>query len=371
MDKHIACVLIPTINAASMLKQALSTLEKQTYVGKYEVWVIDSQSTDNTQEIAEAHGAKWILDTSTSRADACNRGISEIHQAHSEEEVVVLFTDDDALLPPDWIENHMRWYGRKEVSGIGGQNWAPDDDPWTAKCSDVVIGARWITLGTRYGKAPKGELVEISHNPGVNASYRLSALLSVNGFEDGSIGAEDVELDSKLRSSGHRLWFDPTIRVGHRRRRTRKFAKQMRNYGKVRRILNSRDPDLASVSHQLILFFPILCYLSAFTIGGSLLLKYLETSVPYQHIIRTISIGFGVLIGVYILLCWVGSAFGKSPQRRISTIIVAPFFAFIAHFNYGMGIKDGNSHIKRHGDKAGFGHHIDDRVRSVIKHEEE
>ena len=361
LTSRIACVCIPTINAAAMLREALTTLNKQDWDGEVEIWVIDSHSTDDTKQVCEDFEVLWTLDDSRTRADACNSGIQKIHSAHPEDDVVILFTDDDALLPKDWISSHLKWYGRDDVAGVGGQNWAPRDDPWSARCADVVIGARWITSGTRYGVVPAGELTQVEHNPGVNASYRLTALIDVGGFATGSIGAEDVELDARLRDAGHQLWFDPTITVGHRRRTTRPFYKQMMNYGKVRWILGERRPDVRTPTHHLIAWFPTLTH----TLLGVMLLSLTLIITDAAHFMtstmaaHTLFISCLAMIGLYVALCWTGSALGNSPRRTLSTVLAAPLFAFVAHYGYGAGVQKGKRHVHRHGGAAGIGKQIE------------
>lgn len=89
-----------------------------------------------------------------------------------------------------------------------------------------------MTAGTRYGAQPKGELVPITHNPGVNCAHRMENLREVNFFEVGCIGAEDVVLDAKIQRAGHKIFIDPSNVMPHRRRKPFKpYMKQMRNYG--------------------------------------------------------------------------------------------------------------------------------------------
>ena len=53
------------------------------------------------------------------RADACNVAIEET------ESEIVIFTDDDVIVPEKWVERLVRWFDRAEVSGVGGPNFAP------------------------------------------------------------------------------------------------------------------------------------------------------------------------------------------------------------------------------------------------------
>ena len=84
----------------------------------------------------------------------------------------VLFTDDDTVSTPDWVEKLIRWFEDPEVGGVGGPNFAPDDDPFGAKLT-LQFANQIHDCRTRYGAQPKGKLVPITHNPGVNCAHRM------------------------------------------------------------------------------------------------------------------------------------------------------------------------------------------------------
>ena len=242
-------ILIPTINNADELDIVLNRLTQQTYP-EIEIVISDSKSRDHTKDVCEKYGATWIEDPSTNRADACNFALRQMDHD------LVLFTDDDTVPPLDWAEKLIRWFKDPEVGAVGGPNFAPDDDPFGAKCADVAFCTKFMTAGTRYGAQPRGELVPITHNPGVNCAHRMENLRQVNFFEPGCIGAEDVVLDAKIQREGHKLFIDPSNVMPHRRRRPFKpYMKQMRNYGYTRMVANKRWPEIATWSHTAIGFF--------------------------------------------------------------------------------------------------------------------
>ena len=233
-------VLIPTLNNHKELDIVLESLTNQTWKGELEIAVV-GPTNDPGGKITTDHNATWIDDEgSRNRADACNIGIKALKCD------ILLFTDDDVIPPSDWVATLVRWFEREEVAGVGGQNWAPESDPFLAKVTDVAFGAKYVTAGTRYGKVMQGELIEVDHNPGCNSAYRKSVLDEIDGFEKGCIGAEDVVLDHKIRSNGHKLWFDPESIMPHRRRVPPALFKQMKNYGPWAFVVDSEDFELES-----------------------------------------------------------------------------------------------------------------------------
>ena len=75
--------------------------------------------------------------------------------------------------------------------------------------------------------------------------------------------------------------------------------------------------------------------------------------------------GIAGLMGLYVGICWLGAAIGTSPHRNIGTVFLAPLFVFLAQWAYGQGVIKAWREISKTGGKAGVGHQIDDRTRTV------
>ena len=363
-EPYKVAILIPTINNADELDIVLERLSKQSYP-HFEIVISDSKSKDHTKDVCLKYGATWIDDSSRNRADACNFALRQMDHD------LVLFTDDDTIPPLDWVEKLVRWFENPEVGAVGGPNFAPDEDPFGAKCADVAFCTKFMTAGTRYGAQPKGDLVPITHNPGVNCAHRMANLREVDFFEPGCIGAEDVVLDAKIQRNGHKLFIDPSNVMPHRRRRPFKpYMKQMRNYGYTRMVANKRWPEIATWSHTAIGFFPPLVIISllAFTYGaltGGAANQYWLTLSGDWELSRIAFHGIGGLMALYVTICWLGAAIGTSPHRSIGTVFLAPLFVFLAQWAYGQGVIKAWREIRKTGGKAGVGNQIDDRNRTA------
>ena len=351
-------VLIPTINNADELDIVLGRLAQQTY-SDFELVISDSKSKDHTKEVCQKYGATWIDDPSRNRANACNFALEQMDHD------LVLFTDDDTIPPLDWVEKLVRWFDDPQVGAVGGPNFAPDEDPFGAKCADVAFCTRFMTAGTRYGAQPKGTLVPITHNPGVNCAHRMANLREVGFFEDGCIGAEDVVLDAKIQRAGHKIFIDPENVMPHRRRRPfRPYMKQMRNYGYTRMVANKRWPEISEWSHTAIGFFPWLVVAAAisfcagFWMSGFDILTEDMVARSLMHIPATLAC-------IHICISWLGAAIGTSPHRSIGTVFFAPLMVFLAQWAYGAGVNKAWREIRRTGGSAGVGEQIDDRVRTA------
>lgn len=142
-DKFAVSIIICTYNRAADLGQTLESLrtvvlpaEKQT-----ELIIVDNGSTDNTAEVARAFAApglsvRYVREDRRGKGYAYNAGIAA---AHGE---VLLFSDDDMRLPPDWIVGMCGPIFAGEVDAVaGGVKIAKHlERPWMQKSHRLFIG---------------------------------------------------------------------------------------------------------------------------------------------------------------------------------------------------------------------------------------
>jgi glycosyltransferase involved in cell wall biosynthesis len=95
-------VVIATRNRAELLDGALRSLRAQIGAPAIECIVVDNGSTDATRTVAQSHDATYAFEPRANRALARNAGVA---LATGE---IVLFTDDDVVLPPFFVAAHAR-----------------------------------------------------------------------------------------------------------------------------------------------------------------------------------------------------------------------------------------------------------------------
>lgn len=220
-------VVVATYNRSALLTGVVGAIVGQTLPReRYEVIVVDDGSTDGTEalgaELAERHGLRYLRQDNQGAAAARNRGIREASGD------VVAFTDDDCLVPPDWLARLADGYARHpEVVGVGGRLVAE------ASALRASAVARYEErVGREVFGAGEEEALggfECPAGGTNNMSYRRATLLEVDGFDEGfppRVWGEDADLKRRITDAGGRLLYVPVTVVHLRDYALRPFLRQ-------------------------------------------------------------------------------------------------------------------------------------------------
>jgi GT2 family glycosyltransferase/ABC-type nitrate/sulfonate/bicarbonate transport system ATPase subunit len=222
-------VVVCSFNGSRTIGECLAAASTLDYPD-YEVIVVDDGSTDDTAEIARAHGARVISTPNEGLGSARNRGARE---ATGE---IVAYCDDDAAPERHWLTYLATTYMTTEHAAVGGPNIAPRADGTVAECVANAPGnAIHVLLSDTVAE----------HIPGCNSSFRREALLEVGGFDPQfRIAGDDVDLCWRLQDRGWTIGFTPAAMVWHHRRGSvRAYWRQQRAYGRAEAMLERKWPE--------------------------------------------------------------------------------------------------------------------------------
>ena len=136
-------VVIPTLNAANTLPQALSALQAAAIVK--EVIVVDGGSSDKTTEIACISGARVI-------SSVQGRGVQLAAGAAAAAGYWPLFLHADCRLAPGWEEAVSAFVAAPEASTRAGYfDFALDDATPAARRLERIVAWRCRALALPYG----------------------------------------------------------------------------------------------------------------------------------------------------------------------------------------------------------------------------
>ena len=173
---------------------------------------------------------------------------------------VLAFIDDDAYPAPDWLERAGAALGEQGVGGVGGPGLTPPRSPWRERLGGAVYESRLGSGPLRHRFLPLPPTRYADDLPAYNLLIRREALEEIGGWGTTFYGGEDTELCLRLLRAGHRLRYDPSVRVFHHRRPVfRAHMRQIGNVGRHRGFFVRRYP---ATSRRPVYFLPV-----ALTVG--------------------------------------------------------------------------------------------------------
>jgi glucosyl-dolichyl phosphate glucuronosyltransferase len=113
-------VIVCTYNRRDLLAGCLQSLAAQTlFPDRFDVLVVDNNSTDETAAVVEGHRAtvptlRYVFEPVQGLSHARNRGATEARGTH------LVYVDDDARLPPTYLSCVLETLERTQPDILGG-----------------------------------------------------------------------------------------------------------------------------------------------------------------------------------------------------------------------------------------------------------
>ena len=213
-------IVIATYNRAADLAETLASLKTLRAHEPWEVIVVDNNSSDTTKEtVSEAAKTfpvelRYLFESEQGRSAALNAGI---RVAQGE---IIVVTDDDVRVQPDWLENAAKALAELKCDYLGGKAlpiWGGQRPEWLPNRG----GRHWAVIALLdYGPEPieLGERVPL----GVNMAFRREAFDRAGLFDNqigrkaGTLLGQEVrEWCQRARAAGLRGFYSPDLVVQH------------------------------------------------------------------------------------------------------------------------------------------------------------
>ncbi len=222
----LVSVIIPTRNRADWLGTSLESLAAQRTARSFEVVVADNASEDDTADVVRGWSRRdgrfrYVYEDLLGRSAALNAGIGVSRG------VLLLFTDDDVILDPGWIEG----YAGHMLSADGRPHtWDLAGGPLMPVHLELREWPRWLTdealleLPSVHHGSEARPLLEGEIIWGANMAAPKATLERLGGWdvelghrgEDRGRTWEDLDLQQRVRKDGGSVGYAPEALVWHR-----------------------------------------------------------------------------------------------------------------------------------------------------------
>ena len=216
-----ASIIVCTYNRAESLRDTLRALraQKTSPSRRWEVVVVDNNSKDHTRKVVEEVQREWPLlryefEQAQGLSHARNHGIAAAQGG------VLLFTDDDVLPEPDWLETTLAGMDKYQADACGGYIAPIWETPPPAWLTERFYGF----LAIRTDRTDDYPITQASQAPfGANMAMKRTvfdrvALFDTNRGRKGNVLAsgEDGEMFERILKADLKAVFLGRSRVHHK-----------------------------------------------------------------------------------------------------------------------------------------------------------
>jgi succinoglycan biosynthesis protein ExoA len=321
--------VMPVLNERAYVEDAVRTVLTQEYAGEQDLVLALGPSTDGTTELVEKLSKEdprvsFVHNPGTDIPVGLNLAIAST--AHP----IIVRVDAHSELAPGYTSRAVETLARTGAANVGGVMVANGKTPFQtavarAYNSKFGLGGASYHSGGKEGPAESAYL-------GV---FQRDILAEVGGYDESLRRGEDWELNLRIREAGHKVWFDPELKVTYwPRENWRKLTRQFFTTGVWRGELVRRHPR-----HTPLRFFAppllVLAFLASI-IGGSLQIAGVIHWGKLSYLVFAVHIG---LVAYILLLIYLGLIYenGKSWRDRWLFILVLPSM----HLSWGAGFLRG------------------------------
>ena len=195
-------IVIPTFNGASRIARTLEALRSQSFEGEMEIIVVDDGSRDATAAVVRSFDGVRLL-SQPNRGPAAARN----HGARAARGEILLFTDDDCIPQPDWIQRMLEPFRRPGVVAAKGA--------YLTRQKELVARFVQAEYEDKLARMAKHEFIDFIDT--YSAAFRRDVFLKYDGYDTSfpTACAEDVELSYRMHRDGLLMSFVPAARVYH------------------------------------------------------------------------------------------------------------------------------------------------------------
>jgi glycosyltransferase involved in cell wall biosynthesis len=250
-------IVIPTFNRPERLAYCLQSCSRLDYpADRFEVIVVDDGGVAPLDDVAnQFHGVltlRLLRQENAGPATARNTG------ARAAKGEFIIFTDDDCVPAPDWLEVLATRFKASPDCAIAGETSNALTQNLYSTASQLLISYVIAYYGNASGR--------VRFFPASNLGFPAVRFLEVGGFNASfpTSAGEDREICDRWQQKGLRMIFEPAAVVSHFHHLTAKtFMRQHFSYGTgafYYHSLRSRQRGQAMKVEPISFYFKMLTY---------------------------------------------------------------------------------------------------------------
>lgn len=191
MKKFEISVIIPAYNEEKYIELCLQSLVWQKTKHRFEVIVVDNNSTDATKKIAESFKDKLNIRVITEKEQG--RGVARWRGFEEATGDFLFSSDADTILPQEWIERFMKYFKDKKIVAV--TSLCDIDEPSQRKkvmfkffqvlaneVTKVVLGHYWLS--------------------GFSYAIRKDAYIKAGKIDKSLDALDDIDLGNRVKKIG-------------------------------------------------------------------------------------------------------------------------------------------------------------------------
>jgi hypothetical protein len=212
----LVSIAICTADRCSSLKKSLQSLELISYQN-FEVIIIDASSTTDTIKMLDALSSKISFKFKFLRVKPKNISFSRNLGIKLASGSIIAFLDDDAIPPPQWIEQLLSTYSLQgdKCAGVGGIVRDLTRPGYPMQFCRGITSILSETIPIRSPKAPNYNQAQgfwYNGIMGTNSSYRKDLLEKINGYDEFfEYFLDETDVCLRLIQAGYHIHYSDVV----------------------------------------------------------------------------------------------------------------------------------------------------------------
>ena len=225
----LVSLIIPTRNAASLVRQCVDSISTLTRYPNYEIILVDNgsdelESIEYFDTLSRRPGFRVLRDDGEFNYSALNNGAVRV----SSGDLVALVNNDIEVISPDWLSEMVSLALQPGVGAVGARLWYPND---TLQHGGVILGVGGVANHShknlprgRRGYFGRADLIQsFSAVTAACLVVRKDHYEAVGGLDETNlkVAFNDVDFCLRLRELGLRNVWTPYAELYHHESATR------------------------------------------------------------------------------------------------------------------------------------------------------